>query len=162
MNTTSNTSHQILIATLVKLLHGGIAHIGLSGALNDLPKSARGEVPENLPYSIWQLISHIKIAQWDMLEFCRNPNHLSPEWPKDYWPKESSPKDDEEWNITIKEIDDNLEEFISYLSLSDVYTEIPGGDGQTVLLEAMQIADHNAYHVAEIVMIRRLQGNWKS
>ena len=152
--------HQMLIATLERLLLGGIAHVGFADAVKDLPKDARGKVIEKLPYSIWQLVAHIRIAQWDMLEFCKNPDHQSPEWPKEYWPKEAAPKDDKEWDDTLTEIDDDLETFISFLHKTDVYEHIIGGDGQTVLLEALQIADHNAYHIAEIIVIRRLQGNW--
>ncbi|MET4080698.1 hypothetical protein ABIB40_000642 [Pedobacter sp. UYP30] len=154
--------HEILITTLEKLLHGGIAHASFADAVKDLPKAARGQVVEKLPYSIWQLVCHIKIAQWDMLEFCKNPNHQSPEWPKEYWPKEAAPKNDQEWGDTIKQIDADLEAFIVFLRKADVYEKITSGDGQTVLLEALQTADHNAYHIAEIVVLRRLQGNWKS
>lgn len=154
--------HKILTATLEKLLNGGIAHANFADAIKDLPKAARGEVVDKLPYSIWQLVAHIKIAQWDMLEFCRNPNHKSPEWPKEYWPKEAEPKNEQEWEDTVKEIDEDLTTFISFLQKADVYEKIPSGNGQTVLLEALQIADHNAYHIAEIIVIRRLQRNWKS
>ncbi|MGY3052813.1 hypothetical protein ACVWYG_001009 [Pedobacter sp. UYEF25] len=154
--------HQVLIQTLEKLLHGGIAHVGFADSLKDLPKAARGQIVAKLPYSIWQLVAHIKIAQWDMLEFCKNPNHQSPEWPNEYWPKEVAPKNDQEWEDTIRQIDADLEVFISFLHRADVYEKIAAGDGQTVLLEALQIADHNAYHIAEIVVIRRLQGNWLS
>ena len=152
--------NQMLLATLERLLLGGIAHAGFADAIRDLPKSARGEIIDKLPYSIWQLVAHIKIAQWDMVEFCKNPDHQSPEWPKEYWPKEAAPKDDKEWDDTLTQIDEDLEAFISFLHKADVYEHIINGDGQTVLLEALQIADHNAYHIAEIIVIRRLQGNW--
>lgn len=149
-----------LINQLTKLLLGGSAHANLKKALKDLPAELRGVKPDKLPYSIWQLVEHMRIAQWDMLHFCLDPNHKSPKWPDEYWPEETAPKDDAAWNESIEQINGDLDEFIDYLEHSDIYEKIPGGSGQTVLLEALQMADHNAYHVAEIVIIRRLLGAW--
>ena len=152
----------ILVTELKKLLNGGGAHVGFKDAVANLPFNLLGEKPYNLPYSIWQLVEHIKIAQWDMLEFSKDGSHRSPKWPDEYWPKELAPKDEHAWNNTLKQIDADLNEFIALLGSSDLYEPIPHGDGQSVLREALQIADHNAYHVAEIVVIRRLLGAWKS
>jgi len=152
----------ILVTELKKLLNGGGAHVGFKDAVANLPFNLLGEKPYNLPYSIWQLVEHIKIAQWDMLEFSKDGSHRSPKWPDEYWPKELAPKDESAWNNTLKQIDADLKEFIALLDSSDLYVSIPHGDGQSVLREALQIADHNAYHVAEIVVIRRLLGAWKS
>lgn len=152
----------ILITELKKLLNGGGAHVGFKDAVANLPFNLLGEKPYNLPYSIWQLVEHIKIAQWDMLEFSKDGSHRSPKWPDEYWPKELAPKDELAWNNTLKQIDADLKEFIALLDSSDVYVPILHGDGQSVLREALQIADHNAYHIAEIVIIRRLLGAWKS
>ncbi|WP_293307404.1 DinB family protein [Pedobacter sp. UBA5917] len=151
----------ILITELKKLLNGGGAHVGLKDAVANLPFELLGEKPYGLPYSIWQLVEHIKIAQWDMLEFSKDGAHQSPKWPDEYWPKELAPKDKEAWNNTLKQIDADLNEFIALLDSADLYTQIPHGDGQNILREALQIADHNAYHTAEIVVIRRLLGAWK-
>ncbi|MFW0718256.1 DinB family protein [Pedobacter sp. N23S346] len=153
---------EILIGELKKLLNGGGAHVGFKDAVKELPFSALGEKPHGLPYSIWQLASHIKIAQWDMLEFSKDGSHQSPKWPDDYWPKETAPSNEQEWTDTLAAIDQDLESFINLLDSSDIYSAIPHGNGQTVLREAFQIADHNAYHIAEIVVIRRLLGIWKS
>ncbi len=152
----------ILIAELKKLLNGGGAHIGLKDALANLPFELLGEKPHHLPYSIWQLTEHIKIAQWDMLQFSKDGAHQSPKWPDEYWPKELAPKDEVTWNSTLKQIDADLKEFTALLDSGDLYVPIPHGDGQSILREALQIADHNAYHIAEIVVIRRLLGAWKS
>jgi len=152
----------ILVTELKKLLNGGGAHVGFKDAVATLPFNLLGEKPYNLPYSIWQLVEHIRIAQWDMLEFSKDGSHRSPKWPDEYWPKELAPKDEETWNNTLKEIDADLKEFMALLDSSDLYVPILHGDGQSVLREALQIADHNAYHVAEIVVIRRLLGAWKS
>ena len=152
----------ILVTELKKLLNGGGAHVGFKYAVANLPFNLLGEKPYNLPYSIWQLVEHIRIAQWDMLEFSKDGSHRSPKWPGEYWPEELAPKDEETWNNTLKEIDEDLKEFMALLDSSDLYVPILHGDGQSVLREALQIADHNAYHVAEIVVIRRLLGAWKS
>jgi hypothetical protein len=150
-----------LVAELSKLLLGGSAHADLKEALAGLPADLRGVKPDNLPYSIWQLVEHIRIAQWDMLNFCIDPNHKSPEWPGEYWPKETAPADDDAWKDSIKQINSDRDEFISLVEKSDLYGPVPGGNGQTILLEALQMADHAAYHIAEIVIIRRLLGAWK-
>jgi hypothetical protein len=155
-----DNKNKALISEITKLLLGGNAHADLKKALMGLPAELRGVKPDNLPYSIWQLVEHIRIAQWDMLNFCLDPNHKSPNWPDDYWPKEPAPKSDAAWKDSIDQINNDLDEFIGHLEHSDIYEKIPGGSGQTVLLEALQIADHNAYHTAEIIMIRRLLGNW--
>lgn len=155
-----DNQHKILINELVKLLEGGGAHAGLDDALKGLPKELRGIKPEKLPYSIWQLVEHIRIAQWDMLEFSKHEKHQSPKWPDEYWVKETAPADDAAWDKAVKQINDDREEFIRLLKNGDIYQNIPHGDGQSILREALQIADHNAYHIAEIIVIRRLLGAW--
>jgi hypothetical protein len=156
-----DNQHKILISELTKLLLGGSAHASFQDAIKDLKPELRGVKPENTPYSIWQLVEHIRIAQWDMLQFCKDAEHKSPKWPDDYWPKESTPKDDGAWNGALKQINSDLDEFIELLEHSDIYQPLQHGDGQTILREALQIADHNSYHTAEIIVIRRLLKNWR-
>jgi hypothetical protein len=153
--------HKIIINEVVKLLRGGSAHIGLKDALANLPADARGETPDKLPYSIWQLVEHIRIAQWDMLQFCLDAGHKSPKWPDEYWPKDSTPENDSAWEGSIKQIGNDLEKFIELVKTEDIYKKLPHGSGQTILREALQAADHTAYHISEIVVIRRLLGNYK-
>lgn len=153
--------HKILINELIKLLEGGGAHATLKDALDGVPEEARGVKPNQLPYSIWQMAEHIRIAQWDMLEFSKDGNHQSPKWPDDYWLKESFPPDEAAWDKTIEQINADREEFIGLLKSGDIYANIPHGTGQSILREALQMADHNAYHTAEIVLLRRLLGIWK-
>jgi hypothetical protein len=155
-----NNEHKALIDEIVHLLQGGNAHADLKKALDGLPPDFRGVKIDKLPYTIWQLVEHIRIAQWDMLEFSKDGSHESPNWPDDYWPKELAPKDDEAWDNCLKQINDDLEALIELVKSEDIYKKIPHGDGQTILREALQAADHNAYHVAEIIMIRRLLGAW--
>lgn len=150
-----------LINELVKLLQGGGAHATLKKALAGLPADLRGAKVDHLPYTIWQLLEHIRIAQWDMLEFSKDGAHQSPKWPEEYWPKESAPVSDAAWDNCVKQINNELAEFIDLVKKSDIYAPIPHGSGQTILREALQIADHNAYHMAEIIMIRRLLGVWE-
>lgn len=154
-------NNKILVNELTKLLLGGSAHADLNAALKGLPPNLRGVKPDKLPYSIWQLVEHIRIAQWDMLRFCMDPNHQSPKWPDDYWPKETAPKDDDAWNDALEQIDNDRDEFIEILEHSDLYEQIPGGSGQTILLEALQMADHTSYHTGEIIAIRRILDAWK-
>lgn len=152
---------QTLINEIIKLLNGGGAHATLEDALDGLPANQRGERPNGLPYSIWQLVEHIRIAQWDMLEFSKDGSHQSPKWPDAYWPKETEPANEEAWNASIEQINKDLQELIELVKTGDLYTPIPHGTGQTLLREALQAADHTAYHVAEIIVLRRLLGNWK-
>lgn len=153
---------KILATELVKLLNGGGAHVGLKEATAGIPYHFLGERPHDLPYSIWQLVEHIRIAQWDMLEFSKSSTHQSPKWPDEYWPKETAPSDEESWEKTLKQIDHDLKAFIELVQTKDLYETIPHGAGQTILREALQIADHTAYHIAEIIVIRRLLGIWKT
>lgn len=157
-----NKEHKILIDELVKLLNGGNAHATFDHAIDDLPKGLRGVKPEKLPYSIWQLVDHIRIAQWDMLEFSKDGSHQSPEWPSGYWAKSPEPPSEEAWDDAIAQIEKDRKAFIELLNGDKVYEKIPHGSGQSILLEALQVADHNAYHTAEIIVIRRLLDAWKS
>lgn len=157
-----DTNDKVIIAELTKLLLGGSAHISLKDALEDLKPSLRGVKPDHMPYSIWQLVEHIRIAQWDMLKFCKDEEHKSPKWPDEYWPKESAPLHESDWNDSLEQINDDLDEFIELMEHSNLYQKLPHGTGQSIFMEALQIADHNAYHIGEIVAIRRILGDWKS
>jgi len=151
-----------IIEELVNLLKGGGAHASFKDAIKGLPAAMRGVKPDSLPYSIWQLVEHIRIAQLDMLEFSKDGRHKSPEWPEGYWPLEEAPASDAAWRKSVKQIESDLEQFIRLMQEVDIYKPIPHGSGQSILREALQIADHNAYHIAEIIVIRRLLGVWKA
>jgi len=151
---------KLLVNELTKLLLGGGAHITLRGALKGLPPELRGVKPHRMPYSIWQLLEHIRIAQWDMFQFCKDENHKSPKWPDEYWPEKNAPDDDTEWNASLAQIENDLEGFIELMEHSDIYQILPHGEGQTILREALQIADHNSYHIGEIIAIRRALNAW--
>lgn len=153
--------NEALIVELEKLLRGGSAHVGLKDALADLPEELLGQRPHGLPYSIWQLVEHIRIAQADMLDFSKNANYKPMKWPDDYWPTEPEPQDKEAFGTSLSKYNADLEAFIELIHQNDLYTPFPHGEGQSLLREALQVADHTAYHVAEIVVIRRLLHAWK-
>ena len=159
----SANNNKELVKQLKDMLMAGNAHVSLNDAFKDVPQKIRGIVPDKLPYSIWQLAEHIRIAQWDILGFSSNPRHVSPKWPEEYWPKEKAPKDDAAWKKCIKQIKTDREAFIALLEdmETDLYKPFPHGDGQNLLREALLIADHNSYHVGEVIAIRRLLGDWK-
>ncbi len=156
-----DSEHKILVDELKKMLLGGNAHVSLKDALKGLPHELRGIKPINMPYSIWQLVEHLRIAQWDMIQFCKNADYKSPKWPQEYWPDQAAPEGDNVWEESLKLIDADLDEFIELIKHADIYQKIPHGNGQNILLEALQIADHNAYHIGEIIAIRRMMGDWK-
>ncbi len=147
---------------LTTLLNGEGAHIDLEGALADVPSEARGKKAANIPHTIWRLLEHIRLAQHDILEFCTNPNYKEPKWPDDYWPKGEAPGSDHEWDASLETVDRDLERMKALVNdpKVDLFARIPWGDGQTYLREALLVADHNAYHVGEIVAVRRALGVW--
>ncbi len=151
---------EIIIAEIIKLLKGGGAHVDFKEATDDLPFNLLGEKPHGLPYSIWQLTEHIRIAQADMLDFVKNANYKALSWPDHYWPKETSPKDETAWYSSLAQTEKDLGDFIALVQDRNIFELIPSGDGQSVLREALQLADHNAYHIGEIVLLRRLLGAW--
>ncbi len=157
-----DSQHKLIVAELTKLLLGGTAHASFADSVKNVKPELRGVKPENMPYSIWQLVEHIRIAQWDMLQFSKDADHKSPNWPDDYWPKESAPADDDTWESSIKQVAADLDEFIELLEHSDIYQKLEHGDGQTILREALQIADHTSYHTGEILAIRRMLNDWKT
>jgi hypothetical protein len=148
---------------LIELINGGNAHATLKDALHNLPVKLRGVVPDGLPYSIWMLVDHIRIAQWDILKFSTNPEHQSPKWPEEYWPKNASPKNDDEWSNSIDRIESDKTKFIELLKdpETNLFEPLPNERNITLLREALLIADHTSYHIAQIILIRRLLSAWK-
>jgi len=149
-----------LLKELKGFIDGGNAHKGFEDAVHGLPEKLRGAEVEHMPYTIWQLVYHIWIAQWDILEFSKGHEHKSPKWPEEYWPKNKAPKDDAEWEETIKKIEKDKHAFLALLEKGDLYTPFPHGNGQNLLREALLVGDHAAYHTSEIITMRRLLGDW--
>lgn len=145
---------------LLKLLKGGEAHADFDAAMGDWPLQLAAVKVANFPHTAWMLLEHIRIAQWDILEFSRNPKHKSPSWPEGYWPKSEAPADEKAWKASMAEVRKDLRSFQQLVthSKTDLYAKIPWGDGQTILREALLVADHNSYHLGQLVMLRKALG----
>lgn len=148
---------------LVELVEGGHAHLKPSRALADLPFPAWGKEATAAPYTLWQLLEHMRICQWDILEFSRCREHASPEYPAGYWPETPGPADEETVATSLEAFKRDLREMIELVEdpATDLFARIPWGDGQTILREAMLVADHNAYHIGQIVLLRKQLGVWR-
>jgi hypothetical protein len=152
-----------LVNELIFLLEKGNAHASFEDIVRDIPLDLVTVTPEHLPYSIWQLVEHIRITQWDILEFCRSAKHVSPKWPDEYWPTAVEKVSKTQWEHTLSEIKKDRKQFIDLLKdeTNNLTEPFAHGDGQTLLREALVIADHNAYHFGEILVLRRLLNCWK-
>ncbi len=145
------------------LLKDGGAHLGFDAAVKGLPVALRGKRPRGSPHSPWELLEHLRLAQRDILEFSRNPKHESPKWPEGYWPKTPAPPSAAAWTKSVKAFQQDLEAMCALVAdpSTDLFARIPHGEGQTLLREALLVADHNAYHLGQLVLVRRLLGAWK-
>jgi hypothetical protein len=154
---------QALRKQLVETLKGGGAHATFDDAIEGLPAKLRGEKPKGMPHSPWMLLEHLRIGQWDILEFSRDRKHESPKWPEGYWPKTATPPDAKAWEKSVAAFRKELKAMQDLVKnpKTDLAAKIPWGDGQTILRQALLAADHNAYHIAQIIDVRRLLGAWK-
>lgn len=147
---------------LGRVLDGRNAHVDFEGAVADLPAALCGRRPEGMPHSPWEVLEHLRIAQEDILEFSRRPDWTSPGWPEGYWPAGPKPPDDGAWDRTLDAFRADLTA-MKDLVLDpdrDLHQPFPWGEGHTLLREALLLADHNAYHLGELVAVRRLLGAW--
>ncbi|MGB9233123.1 MAG: DinB family protein [Terriglobales bacterium] len=142
------------------LLGGGGAHVDFDHALGDWPVQLAGVKVANFPHTAWMLLEHMRIAQWDILEFSRNPRHASPSWPEGYWPTTEAPPSEKAWEDSAIAYKKNLRamEQLVANSRTDIFAKLPWGDGQTILREALLVADHNAYHLGQLVTLRKCIG----
>jgi hypothetical protein len=148
---------------LIQLLKGGNAHLNFTAAIKALPSNVRGKTPDGAEHSPWQLLEHMRIAQWDILEFTRNPDHVSPPFPEGYWPKSPAPPSEKDWEKSVESFGADLKAIIQIVEneSTDLFAKIPHGEGQTILREVLLVADHNTYHLGQFVLLRRLLGAWK-
>jgi hypothetical protein len=148
---------------LLFLLRDGGAHINFEAAVKGLPVSLRGKRPKGAEHSPWEILEHMRLAQWDILEFSRDAKHASPKWPEGYWPKSPAPPGAGAWAKSVRAFREGLEAMCKLIEdpSTDLFARIPHGDGQTILREALLVADHNAYHIGQLVLVRRLLGAWK-
>ncbi|MFL6195870.1 MAG: DinB family protein [Thermoanaerobaculia bacterium] len=154
---------QALRDHLMELLRGRSAHLDFEKALAGLPPELRGRQVPGLPHTVWQLLEHLRFTQWDILDFSRNPDYREPEWPKAYWPETAAPPDDAAWDRSLESFRNDLQAMKDLVAdpQTDLYAKIPWGSGQTILREAMLVADHNAYHLGQIVSVRQALGAWE-
>jgi hypothetical protein len=154
---TSNES-EFLRLQLVDAIRGHQAHIDFDSALEDFPVHARGIKPKGAPHTAWQLLEHMRIAQHDILEFSRNPEHQSPEWPEGYWPKSETPPHGKAWDASVKRFQEDASEFNRLVQdlQQDLFQPFEHGDGQTLLREALLVASHNSYHLGQLVFLKKM------
>jgi hypothetical protein len=146
----------------VELLTGGHAHATFEQAVKNLPVELRGKAPKGAEHSPWQLLEHLRLAQWDILDFSRNAKYQALKWPDDYWPKEKAPADEKAWDKSVRAFKRDLKEMCALVEdpKTDLFAKISHGDGQTILREALLAADHNAYHIGQLVLVRKMLGAW--
>ena len=153
---------RLLREQLVRLLDGRGAHVDADTAIGKLSFGDVSKKPEGAPWTLWEVFEHLRIAQEDIVEFSRNADHQSPEFPKGYWPADAAPKDAEAWEQSIVSFRRDLAAMKAIVLDPgiDLHARIPHGDGQTILREAMLIADHNAYHLGQMVLMMKMLGLW--
>jgi DinB superfamily len=154
------SSDQLLREHLLFLLKDGGAHVSFADAMGDWPVQLAGAKVANFPHTAWMLIEHIRMAQWDILEFSRNPKHVSPPWPEGYWPASEAPPNEKAWTVSLASVKKDLRTMQQLVAnrKTDLYARIPWGTGQTILRQAMLVADHNSYHLGQLVMLRKSIG----
>jgi len=155
-------SDSALRQQLLAYFQGGHAHAGFDKAVADLPAELRGSKPAGQPHTPWRLVEHMRLAQWDILEFIRNPNHKSPAWPEGYWPVGDAPPDARAWEEALAAFhaDRSALEGLIADPEQDLLAPIAHGTGQTLFREALLVIDHTGYHVAQLILLRRLLGAW--
>jgi hypothetical protein len=158
-------SDQILREQLVVLLQGGAAHVETLAALKDFPPNLYGAKPEGAPHSAWELLEHLRITLRDIFDYATNPDYVEKKWPEDYWPTAKTPPSKEAWDDSLRAFQEDLADFEKLVksSGSNLYAKIPwGAKDHTLLREVLLAADHNSYHIGELVFLRRLLGAWKN
>ncbi|MDQ2776349.1 MAG: DinB family protein [Acidobacteriota bacterium] len=158
----SNDDLTILRKQLVSALGGGESHIIFEAAVKDFPPEHRGAKPAGAPHSAWELIEHMRIAQRDIIDFVRDPRHKSPHFPEGYWPKTSTPADEAAWAKTVQGFESDRKELAQLIEKDDLFTALPHGDGQTLLREALLVANHNSYELGQVVFLKRMLNGKKS
>ena len=154
--------HRALRQHLLDMLRGGGAHAGFEKTLASLPVEMRGAKVPGLPFTPWRLLEHMRIAQWDILEFSLSAEHVSPEFSAGYWPETDAPPHGAAWEQSLQSFRSDMKRMEDLVAdpKTDLFARIPHGDGQTILREGLVLADHNAYHLGQLVLIRRLLGAW--
>ena len=155
-------NEKLLRRQLAQSLAWGDAHLDWPQALEGFPPELRGVRPKGAPHSAWELLEHVRIAQWDILEFSRNPKHVSPDFPAGYWPRSAAPPSPAAWSNSVKTFLRDRKDFQQLVTdpKTDLFARIPHGSGQTILREVLLAADHNSHHLGQFILVRRLLGAW--
>jgi hypothetical protein len=155
-------TNTVMREQLLALLRGGNAHMGFEGAVADFPLAQINTKPPNVPYTFWHLLEHVRIAQWDILEFVRNPKHVSPDWPAGYWPAQEEQADAAQWEKTLNDFRADLKalEALVMDPKTDFFAPIPHAPTYTIFREVLVVADHNAYHIGEFAILRQIVNAW--
>jgi len=158
----AHMDEKVLRDYLARALSWHEAHVDWKKAVRGIPAKDLGKRPKGAAHSPWELLEHMRLATCDILEFSRDPKHVSPEWPAGYWPKKPESPSAAAWQKSVKALEKHLEEMRELVNdpKIDLLAPIPGGSGQTVLRETLLVADHNAYHLGQLVLVRRLLGCW--
>jgi hypothetical protein len=154
---------KLLQQHLIKVLESGDAHAEFEAAVADMPFALQGKIPKGAEHSPWQELEHLRIAQWDIFEFAVDPRHKSPKFPEGYWPHNPAPPNEKAWAKSAQSFVSDRKRFAKVLAdeSTDLFAKIPHGDGQTILRQALVAVDHNAYHLGQLVLLRRVLGAWK-
>ena len=155
---------QVVREQLLALLRGGQAYMPFDQAVANFPPEHINDFPPHVPYTPWQLLEHLRIAQWDILEFIRNPDHESPPWPEGYWPPREASADSGMWTQTIAAFQADLQTLQAIVAdpATDLYASLPHAPSYTIVREILVVADHNAYHIGEFAILRQVMETWSS
>jgi hypothetical protein len=156
------SSDHVVREQLLALLNGGNAHMSFEQAVADFPAEHFNTRPPNITYTPWHILEHLRITQWDILDFIRNPDYVTPEWPKEYWPDPSAAADQEQWDQTISSFLSDAQSLHDIVSDpgTDLYSPIPHAPDYTIFREILVVSDHNAYHIGEFTILRQVMGSW--
>lgn len=155
-------NNELLRQEVTRFLKGGVAYMTLDEAIADFPVEHINAKANNVPYTFWHILEHIRITQWDILDFCKNPNYKYIKWPDDYWPKQNATATKKQWGKTTQAIKQDLSEIIRLVQdpRNDLYKPFPWGEGQHLLRETILVAEHNSYHIGEFAILRQVEGMW--
>ena len=154
----TNSQLSQLRSQLIDAMSGHHAHIDFDSVVKDFPPEARGRKPEGAPHTAWQLLEHMRIAQQDILEFSRNPQHKSPKWPEGYWPNTEAPPNGKAWDLSVKQFQSDAREVTELIQdpKEDLFRRFEYGQGQTLVREALLVASHNSYHLGQLAFIKKM------
>jgi hypothetical protein len=156
------SSDQVVREQLLALLNGGNAHMPFEQAVAGFPAEHFNTLPPNITYTPWHILEHLRIAQWDILDFIRNPDYVTPDWPKDYWPEPGTTTDQQGWDQTITTFLNDAQSLRDIVSdpNTDLYAPIPHAPDYNIFREIIVVSDHNAYHIGEFAILRQVMGTW--